>query len=865
MMKRVLLIVWLLSLCQACRKEETARLAPSGPGLSFVQSPSALSAGVLAEGSTVRIVAYPAGASVTASAPVAEGTYRVVSSALTPCVTDDNGTVTGTAATDMLLVGGNYDFYAWSPAVKASGAGAVPVAHGTDLVAAAIGAKPVSGGAVRIELPPFDHKTAQVRFTITRYPDDAYTTDIALGEGGVKLNAMSASPAVYAVGGEVAVGAQTGSHTLPKGNFVRMDAYTLEGGDEVLPRAEGKFTVDFDLVVNGAAKKLSAEVPALALEAGKSYAFRAVLEQNRVRVFLTSVSDWEEASWEDPDIGKEGRADYTDNGQPWFWHTQYDIQYNGQTGMNWYAASGRTSSEDGPPIGPGTDGSLCPPGWRMPTLEEGMLLFVYNGANVWGLGSGPYWTGTEGVNWSAAYQYTVNIGYVSAVWKTWEGNPRLRCVKSNEGTGRKYPYVKDGKYIVSRDAGGGVLDKVLHTSWTVTPEHLETDRRVNRVPAVFEVYAEDTDGTSGNGSGIATPDASKCPAGWRMPTHSEIVLMTVLRDQLTGVTALDNTCNYWSTTGFTNSQGQVRYWQVRMNATERVAASPVTGAKGRIRCVRDAEREPLDYTDNGSPWFRIAFLEPVVKKTWWEATGRVSADSDVPAGTGTDGSICPAGWRLPYMREMALVYVYAGVPAGTERERNWCSTEVKGQPDSAWTFALGYGTMGVASKSQQHYVRCVQDNSSAGKKYPYVQEGKYIVSRDADGGARESVIHPNWTATPLDIHFGTLWSNNRVSAKFEVAAADVSAAPGPWRRNNGECRAPWRRPTFRELQLMWAVGEQLTGVAPFDEGSAYWSTSQSMLNAGALKKAVTLRWMDGLGKGREKTELMRDRCIRDVE
>lgn len=87
-------------------------------------------------------------------------------------------------------------------------------------------------------------------------------------------------------------------------------------------------------------------------------------------------------------------------------------------------------------------------------------------------------------------------------------------------SGVKYPYVLDGKIIVSRDARGGVDTKFLHPNWTDTPDHQYDDPSKNCVAWKFEVAeAEELNATS-------------CPSGWRIPTQKELWLMYAVRRQL---------------------------------------------------------------------------------------------------------------------------------------------------------------------------------------------------------------------------------------------------------------------------------------------------------------------------------------------
>lgn len=147
--------------------------------------------------------------------------------------------------------------------------------------------------------------------------------------------------------------------------------------------------------------------------------------------------------------------------------------------------------------------------------------------------------------------------------------------------------------------------------------------------------------------------------------------------------------------------------------------------------------------------------------------------------------------------------------------------------------------------------------AQSGVKYPYVQDGKIIVSRDAVGGAKSDCIHPDWTATPS--HNEQDATNNRVAAKFEVANADASSSTA-WGSTNGNCTAPWRRPTQRELMLMWVLKGQLTGINGL-ASSGYWAATEDD-NSGY---ACYMDFSNGYTLNYRKDFASNNvRCVRDV-
>ena len=108
------------------------------------------------------------------------------------------------------------------------------------------------------------------------------------------------------------------------------------------------------------------------------------------------------------------------------------------------------------------------------------------------------------------------------------------------------------------------------------------------------------------------------------------------------------------------------------------------------------------------------------------------------------------------------------------------------------------------------------------KRYPYVQNGKIIVCREGTEGVISSLIHPNWTTTPP--HDETDAANNRLTAKFEVAAKDIAISGSStftlqetvskcasYSESSGDA-GTWRLPTIRELRLIYVLRDELTSV-----------------------------------------------------
>lgn len=154
-------------------------------------------------------------------------------------------------------------------------------------------------------------------------------------------------------------------------------------------------------------------------------------------------------------------------------------------------------------------------------------------------------------------------------------------------SGSKYPYVttnSDGKknVIVCRDAKGGVKENRIHPNWSATG-----DGTIDLVAAKFEVALSDA-----ATSVTFEKRLTACPAGWRLPTYRELMLIVAFRTQLTAVSNTFTDAEYWAET----CGGGL------LPKTVGMFVNPITGyccaltqteyyptKTRRIRCVRDLD------------------------------------------------------------------------------------------------------------------------------------------------------------------------------------------------------------------------------------------------------------------------------------
>lgn len=116
--------------------------------------------------------------------------------------------------------------------------------------------------------------------------------------------------------------------------------------------------------------------------------------------------------------------DYTTNGTGWFEMYGADNSTN-TTWDDWMTGGGS-----------GTDGSKCPAGWRTPTLEEIMLMAIYNSDNF-DLSTANYWSSREATEITTNYVYFLekSSGHSGSNFRVvYSGKTAkyyVRCVRDN--------------------------------------------------------------------------------------------------------------------------------------------------------------------------------------------------------------------------------------------------------------------------------------------------------------------------------------------------------------------------------------------------------------------------------------------------
>ena len=253
-----------------------------------------------------------------------------------------------------------------------------------------------------------------------------------------------------------------------------------------------------------------------------------------------------------------------------------------------------------------------------------------------------------------------------------------------------------------------------------------------------------------------------------------------------------------------------------------------------------------------------------------------SAFTNTDATTATAATVLLPRSAADILLTCDLTYTTA---TGSSRQTSFSSTakNLALEKGKHYTFTLTIYPFDVSFTVKAEFETTISDWTDVpAPAYPYVSEGRYIVSRDALGSS-DQPLHPNWTAATMPLH-NKVSADNALSSEFEVAAEDCSStnAPGVTQSGNtyiwdnalpacaaytqaGTSAGQWRLPTIKELETIYAKKDGLTGVGSF-ASNGYWSATVGGHNGSAWH----VNFYDGHTYGGGNGYPNNVRCVRDI-
>ena len=298
----------------------------------------AASATPLPEGATVRICGYLRGEEGTATAevpfstaqPSFEATYVVEKDgSLSPCLADDTGAQLPGTAGELVVRGGDYDYYAVSPARRpvkdAQGRYVVTaIPHKEDMMTSFARGVTVSRSSRVVTLETFRRQCALLVFNVAPSPENALPFDELYGTR-LELSHISVSGATLIAGEDTGILPTGGENkaeatvVFESGEFVAVEAGSDPDGmglnkttGIVLPKNDRPFGVEIDVQRNHETATLKATIDqSITFDAGKRYVFTLEVKNDESCLNLKIIA-WNAISFSDGEVGAPPGGSYPD-------------------------------------------------------------------------------------------------------------------------------------------------------------------------------------------------------------------------------------------------------------------------------------------------------------------------------------------------------------------------------------------------------------------------------------------------------------------------------------------------------------------------------------------------------------------------
>lgn len=602
----------------------------------------------LTEKTTVRVVAF------TSTNPAYSGdqAYFVDSDGkLKPCTVNADGSFKSVDMTgELALYPDKYDFYAITPALPlGANKNSVTVLNGIDYASSVTSNINVSNDQT-LTLTQLDRKCAKIALVIKKGDDNTLMTALSVASGGVTINNLAPSATTASLNATIAQASGTATLNVPQSVFKTISATETSAITYLLPRlGENRINLTYNLTytVSGTSetKNVSGSMGNIALESGKSYTFTLTMRQAGASI---AVKEWIDGGSQDVVAGES--FNYGNDDSAPFFVTNANIKnpIDESDTMNWYIANGITDATYNL-----TGAKACPTGWRVPTINELALIWIYNSAfpSNFAFSANYYWSSeqlnnTEGLSNYMNNETTTGGGRIGGTEK-YKPNP-VRCVRKTSfstNTATKVVSNISGQIIIDsrhvRSKGFTTTPKITTTVWkdTNSPfasgmDDIASQENNAQVYYYFEVDKNDTSGETWlNAINECASKPSDSNSKWRLPTQRELMLMRVLRDDLEKIPdfqAFSKVSFYWSATE-RGKEANVSIpniaWYVDFDAN--IVTTNYKSALYRVRCVRDVvpSDEMFDYSVDGSSGFLIPSSD--AKNPDPAATDPARIDSDV--------------------------------------------------------------------------------------------------------------------------------------------------------------------------------------------------------------------------------------------
>lgn len=815
----------------------------------------------LTEKTTVRVVVF------TSSNPTytAEQTYYAdASGKLKPCTVNNDGTFKAEDTTsELALYPGTYDFYAYTPALPLTNRNSITVPNGVDYASSVTSGKEVKTD-MSLALTTLARQCAKIALVVKTDPANTLMTGLSVAAAGVTINNL---PAATAVGLNKPIAQASGSATLgvPQTAFKTVSATESSAITYLLPRlGENRMKIDYSLTytVSGSTetKTISGTMGNTVLDAGKEYTFTLTMRQAGASL---AVTEWIESNQE---VATGESFDYSKTGNPAFLIGLRNMEspVDGTETMNWYVANGVYDATHN-----SSTKKACPEGWKLPTHEELMLMYIVKSAfpPAYLPADGDYWSSTQ---YDDTYGWVTRFsnGYTfcnteSGVDKTTK--LKVRCIR-DYGVNGKNPTIlisTDNKVIIDNR---NILDAAIYskakarttqaTNTTKTTVNDDTDIASEKsnmtISHYFEVAKKDYNETETNWISAVNSCNTWTEDGgnWRLPTQKEVMLLSILSKEIEqrassiGFSSF-KADNYWSATESLDNYS----WCGNFNLGTMSYFGTINGGKTKphyVRCVRDVGfMSQLTVTADYAQWGN-SFTANVPFNSLNGAVTIKSIDN-----TGADKNWVTSA-IISGTTSGNVVITYAPT-AGNNGVHNDVNITLANQGGFIQTITVKYdnGFIPNSALSTSGWT-----TNLPGKGIQVAKMGNKLPSATADAspanselviwGADQSVSG----AQQSGVGKGQANTTAIISSLGNSSAANKCTLMG----------AGWYWSSLDELAAIQKVQKNYLGGSYRFEGSAYWTSTE--INAST---AQSIHMSTGDQTQGEKKNQSRIRCVRDVQ
>lgn len=241
-------------------------------------------------GTTIRVVAYRrysanSKPNVSSDQFVSSQSFQLgKANNLIPVNVDKFGNIIGGEASEMYLTAGEYDFYAYSPALPLSSDSTVTVLQGSDFIETHLYSAIINSASNNIDLPNFSRKMAQVEFYIQPDPSVSEINSISFRNSGASLILPGEAFHVHKIGDQYFDLQNRSSYMIPEDSCKQINPTKLKFTACVFPFTNKDIAIELNLNVNGSEKFYNAYLDSATFNAGNKYIYQINLKLSNLDI-----------------------------------------------------------------------------------------------------------------------------------------------------------------------------------------------------------------------------------------------------------------------------------------------------------------------------------------------------------------------------------------------------------------------------------------------------------------------------------------------------------------------------------------------------------------------------------------------------